>query len=562
MVQLMYFTLLVISVLYLVVLLSKFKSHISVYYILLVASVIVVNLGFLQMATATTEEAAVMGNLTTCLGTPFTLLFDVAVIADLCKTRVPLAVKILCTCVSFALFLCALTIGYVDWYYQDTWLVQGDGYVFLAKDYGPLHKLYPAYIMAMMLYSLGIVICALRRRTRVSHFVSVGLMLLQVIACAVYLGERMVGLQVELMPLVYVMCVGGILLMLNRVASYDVGGIARDSIEENNEYGFVVCDKRFRFCSADAQARQWFPELDSLRIDYRIDDCSTDFLKQLRSWVVDGEEDQTARFVRDGRSLELTHSTPKSNHRTLHCVQIRDNTQQQRYLDLVKHYNEELEEKVEEKTAQLERIQNDVVVGMASIVEGRDGNTGDHIRRTSDVVRIFVSRLLRDGDVPGLTRDIAHRIVKAAPLHDFGKVAVPDAILNKPGKFTPEEYEIMKQHAEKGAVIVAQILQNSDDEQLKEIAVNVAHYHHEKWDGNGYPDGLAGTRIPFEARVMALADVFDALVSKRVYKERLDYDRAFSIIEESSGSHFDPALCQRFLACRAEIEELYDSYGD
>lgn len=161
---------------------------------------------------------------------------------------------------------------------------------------------------------------------------------------------------------------------------------------------------------------------------------------------------------------------------------------------------------------------------MASIVEGRDGNTGDHIRRTSDVVRIFVSRLLQDGDMPGLTRGMAHRIVKAAPLHDFGKVAIPDVFLNRPGKFTPEEYETMKQHAEKGAVIVTQILRNSDDDQLKEIAVNVAHYYHEKWDGSGYPDGLAGTKIPFEARVMALADVFDALVSKRVYKERLDYD--------------------------------------
>lgn len=170
----------------------------------------------------------------------------------------------------------------------------------------------------------------------------------------------------------------------------------------------------------------------------------------------------------------------------------------------------------------MERVQNDIVVGMASIVENRDGNTGGHIQRTSDVVKVFVDSLVQRNSAPALTPDVAQRVVKAAPLHDFGKIAIPDAILNKPGKFTPEEYEAMKQHAEKGAVIAAGILQNSEDTELKAIAVNMAHYHHEKWNGTGYPCGLVGEAIPLEARIMALADVFVALVIKRVYKERFD----------------------------------------
>ena len=120
----------------------------------------------------------------------------------------------------------------------------------------------------------------------------------------------------------------------------------------------------------------------------------------------------------------------------------------------------------------------------------------------------------------------------------------------------------MKLHAQKGAEIVARILQNSDDLQFKNIAVNVAHYHHEKWNGTGYPCGLAREEIPLEARIMALADVFDALVSKRVYKEQLSYDKAFGIIKESSGSHFDPSLCRAFLQCRLQIEALYSSSPD
>ena len=118
----------------------------------------------------------------------------------------------------------------------------------------------------------------------------------------------------------------------------------------------------------------------------------------------------------------------------------------------------------------------------------------------------------------------------------------------------------MKTHAAKGAEILKRILMNTDDTDFKNLAVNVAHYHHEKWNGTGYPEKLKETQIPFEARVMALADVFDALVSKRVYKESFSYDKAFSIIEESSGSHFDPVLCKEFLKCRPQLEALYNKY--
>lgn len=376
-------------------------------------------------------------------------------------------------------------------------------------------------------------------------------------------GERQFGLDVELMPVTYVISFGAILLMLNRVVTYDVAGISTESIEESREYGFVVCDGKCRFSGADEQAKAWFPELRELNIDYVILGFDTDFLVQLRRWVVDRDTTEVVYYERDGRIIEARHSVPKEHRASaLHCIRLRDDTQQQQYLKLVERYNDQLEEQVQEKTARLTKVQNDIIVSMASIVENRDNNTGGHIRRTSDVVRVFVEYLRETGYSVALTREIGERIIKAAPLHDFGKIAIPDVVLNKPGKFTPEEYEIMKQHAQKGAGIVARILQNADDLLFKNIAVNVAHYHHEKWDGTGYPCGLAEEEIPLEARIMALADVFDALVSKRVYKDQYSYDKAFSIIEESAGSHFDPGLCLRFLKCRPRIEALYDGYHD
>lgn len=562
MVQATYYVLFLISIAYVIVLLTKFQRHISVYYTLLAVSVVIVNLGFLQISGAKTLEAALVGNQVVYLASPLLTLFMVAVISNLCRVYIPSLVKALGLCLCFMLFLCSTTVGQADWYYRSVALVYRGGTAFLQKEYGPAHILYPVYVLGMMLYGLGIVGYALRQKKTVSHFVSVGSLCLLIFACCVYLGERWMGLEVELMPVVYVVGFGGILLMLNRVVTYDVAGISRESIEESQEYGFVVCDGKCRFSGADERAKLWFPELAELDIDYVIRNCGTDFLIQVKKWVLERDKQEVVYFEREGRIIEARHSVPREHGGALHCIRLRDDTQQQQYLKLMERYNDQLEEQVQEKTARLVEVQNDIIVSMASIVENRDNNTGGHIRRTSDVVKIFVDDLRETGYSSVLTPETAERIIKAAPLHDFGKIAVPDSVLNKPGKFTPEEYEIMKQHAQKGADIVARILQNSNDLQFKTIAVNVAHYHHEKWNGAGYPCGLAEKEIPLEARIMALADVFDALVSKRVYKDQFSYDKAFSIIGESSGSHFDPELCGRFLKCRPRIEALYDSYPD
>ena len=209
---------------------------------------------------------------------------------------------------------------------------------------------------------------------------------------------------------------------------------------------------------------------------------------------------------------------------------------------------------LDEKTKRLIAVQNSVLTGMATMVESRDNSTGGHIRRTSDCVRVFAGQL-------DLSEPFLEAVVKAAPMHDLGKIAVPDAILQKPGKFTDEEYEKMKSHSAEGAKIVEEVLSEVDDLEFKKIAINVAHYHHEKWDGSGYPDHLYGEEIPLEARIMALADVFDALVSKRCYKDSFSYDKAFQIIKESLGTHFDPELGKQFIACRPKLEKLYDSYN-
>ena len=212
------------------------------------------------------------------------------------------------------------------------------------------------------------------------------------------------------------------------------------------------------------------------------------------------------------------------------------------------------------KTRKILSIQNSIVTGMAVMVESRDNSTGGHIMRTSDCVRIFINELKKSPDFSFLTESFCDSVIKAAPMHDLGKIAVDDAILRKPGKFTNEEYEKMKIHSNEGALIVKNVLKEVEDDEFTNIAMNIAHYHHEKYNGQGYPEKLSGNAIPLEARIMALADVFDALVSKRCYKDSFSYDKAFEIIKDSLGTHFDPKLGTAFIQCRQKLEALYNSY--
>ncbi|MBO4468179.1 MAG: amino acid permease, partial [Clostridia bacterium] len=224
----------------------------------------------------------------------------------------------------------------------------------------------------------------------------------------------------------------------------------------------------------------------------------------------------------------------------------------------MKKYETKLENDVAAKTEHIINMQNDLVVGMAAMVESRDNSTGGHIKRTSDVVRILVAEMEKDKNLD-ISEEFYKNVIKAAPMHDLGKIAVDDEILRKPGRFTPEEYEIMKTHAKEGAKIVSDILKNIDDENFKRIAENMAHYHHERFDGMGYPEKLKGNEIPLEARIMAIADVYDALVSKRVYKEKMTFDEADKIILSGMGTQFDGQLEAYYIKARTKLEEYYSS---
>lgn len=201
-------------------------------------------------------------------------------------------------------------------------------------------------------------------------------------------------------------------------------------------------------------------------------------------------------------------------------------------------------------------MQEKVLFSMSDIIESRDLETGGHVRRTSEIVRLLTDAMRSDPD-SGVSDEFCSHVIKSAPMHDLGKIAVPDTILRKKGKLTREEYAIVQQHPLKSAEIITRALTGVEDERLLATAKNIAKYHHERMDGTGYPDGLAGKSIPLEARIMAIADVYDALVSERCYKAPMAFDEAFDTMEASMGTQFDPDLNRYFVACRQQIEDFY-----
>ncbi|MBR3570247.1 MAG: HD domain-containing protein [Oscillibacter sp.] len=216
----------------------------------------------------------------------------------------------------------------------------------------------------------------------------------------------------------------------------------------------------------------------------------------------------------------------------------------------------------QKKAATISKMQNGLIVTLADLVESRDQNTGDHVRKTAAYAEIIMRQMRRDGVYPeALTDEFMAEVVSAAPLHDLGKIHVPDAILNKPGKLTEEEFREMKKHTSEGKDIISRVIQIAPDSEYLKEARNLAAFHHERWDGGGYPCGLAGEAIPLSARIMAVADVFDALVSRRSYKEGFPFEKAMEIIREGTGSHFDPQIAGAFLRAEPEVRRVAEAFG-
>jgi len=236
-------------------------------------------------------------------------------------------------------------------------------------------------------------------------------------------------------------------------------------------------------------------------------------------------------------------------------ARVRTHLELKRSRDLLRDRSAQLQAEVLRRTRQLSEFQDATILALANLGEARDNETGDHLRRTQHYVKRLAQALLHHPRYEHeIDEEVVEELFKVAPLHDLGKIAIRDEILLKPGKLTSDEFEIMKTHARAGWDALQSAIRSLETpNRMMATAAEIALSHHEKWDGSGYPEGLAGEAIPLSARIMALADVYDALISRRVYKEPMPQEMALRIIRDGLGCHFDPVIGQLFLDLAPEM---------
>ena len=541
----------------------NWHRHFDVHITLVFVLVPITNLGYLLLSLSRNVEEALGGNRLVYIGGCYLLLIILLFIVRLCDISLNRWIRSIFFAFSTAVCLSAMTVGKLDIFYKEAVWTKVNGNVILTKVYGPMHTVFLFMLGMYAFLSLSMVAYSYAFKNQVSKK---NLFLITAPAFAgviCYFVRRTLRAGFEILPLVYDFALVNYLIIIYRLSLYNVTDTVIKSLVDSGSIGVISVDEKMKYLGSNATARRIMPELNDMVVDRSIVNKEGN-TRLLSEWIDAYQNEKKTAFTYEHSDRiyrgEIGGIMDRKIRRGYRFV-LTDDTAEQRYLKLIRTYNIELEEKVEEKTKSLRAMHDNLVLSMAMMVESRDNSTGGHIRRTSEGVRILIEKMKESGKFD-LSEEFCKDLIKAAPMHDLGKIAVDDAVLRKPGRFTPEEFEAMKRHAPEGARIVHEILKGTDDFAFHQLAENVAHYHHERWDGSGYPDGLKGEQIPLEARIMAIADVYDALVSKRVYKDRMSFEQADKIITEGMGTQFDPGLADVYQSAKPALEAYYRSLDE
>lgn len=556
-----YYSMFGISLMLLIIYTYIFHKRFDVNLTIMAVLVPIINLGFVLMGNSKVIEEALIALRITYFGGCFLLVSVMFLILNICGIKKRRWLRTIVICISITFYAFTLSIGYSDIFYKGipTLAFYGGAAYITNKQYGIAHTFF--YIMVGVCYSyiIGIIVFSFFKKKQVPRKILALILSAVTIAMIGFFGGRLISQTIEILPVSYNMGLIIYLVIATKLRLYDASDSATEALVQKGDTGFISFDSNMRYLGSNQTAKLFFPELNELIVDHfaKENEWANDLFIPFVNRYHNNETDNKFYVEKDDK-VYLIVITPLILGLLYKGYQfiISDDTKNQEYIQLIQKYNNQLEEEVQKKTKHILDMHNQLVMGVATMIEGRDNSTGGHIKRTSMGVKFIVDEMIKE-HYEGVPDSFYNKVVRAAPMHDLGKIVVDDAILRKPGKFTPEEFELMKAHAPEGARIVEEILKGTDDKEFMRIAVNVAHYHHERWDGSGYPCGLKGNEIPLEARIMAIADVYDALVSKRVYKEKFSFEEANRIILDGMGKHFDKSLETYYLKARQNLEDYY-----
>ena len=529
----------IITLLGLTYLLQQWPSRPQSYMLFLGIAMLINSVGYLFEITATTQEVALLATKLSYVGKVYIPPLALFFVLDYCRIKVPKVLVGLLTVVHTVVLVLVMTCEHHDLFYTTISFSREGLFPHLVHMHGVVYVGYTALVLCYAIWMLGVCMYRYRKaerreRDRISCLSLI--VLLPVLGLVLYLSGITMGYDATAVSYVW----SGIILLVSifRHDFFDTVNLAKNYVVENLSDGLVVLGNQGQFVYANAPALSIFPQLGGKEYNEAVD--------ELRMYCQKGK-----RLHHEDKVYTVTQKDifQKRTRRGV-MYYLQDVTNSHNYTML-------LEKEVKNKSAELFESHHALVVSLANMVEARDGTTGLHIKHTSAYVEIIAKALQKKPKYRDIiTYSYVTVLKEAAPLHDIGKISIEDAILRKEGALTPEELKSIQSHPTLGAQIIDTVLAEAEQSDFLITAREMAYCHHEKWDGSGYPQGLKGEEIPLSARIMAIADVYDALRSERSYKAAYSKEEAKSIILKQAGEQFDPELVVAFLESLDKIEAV------
>ncbi len=560
MVTILFGILLTISLIVILYMVQKNYDSIDIRYWSIVLMTPMILLGYWMKTRVTTPEAAIV-----CFGYIYldsTILLTTILFAlfHFLHIHVKAWIKIFAYALAFAHMIMIWSCMDNHLYYKSVTLIKTNMGTATKMTSGPLKPLHWIYLAGIVACILIVLIAAIARKGTYSRRTLWLYTTLITAGVVIYMAETLVDVDYSVLPVLYVVAEIMIAMNYDHAHMHEITSLVSEQQENQSGRGYAAVDLDGRFLSCNQRILDFLPELSDQVIDAPLAE-NTKPASVFNDLISRFEEDKTSQTEFSVGDMickcEISEFSLRKNGKPMgYLFVIRDITLEKKNLEVIQNFNVTLARDVNKRTSDIRNIQRRVVLGLANMVENRDNNTGGHVKRTSDIISYIVESVRKQGIYP-ISDQFADDIVRAAPMHDLGKITIENSILLKPGKLTDEEYTIMKTHSTKSGEFVNIILKDVEEKHFVSVAFNVARYHHERWDGRGYPEGLVGEMIPLEARIMAIADVYDALVSKRCYKKPMSFDTAARIMLEGMGTQFDPNMYGVFLDCREQLEKYY-----
>lgn len=518
-------------------------------------------LGYILTMVATTPEGIVLANDVAFIDDTllFSLIFS-GIMKEM-KVKVPNVAKAFIYVFNFSIYVISVLPATKRWYYADITYSTGNWGNIVYVKAGPLMIVHGLFLVVLVLaLFIARFDVEFRKRKTINKVVRSYFLIVE-IASAINIIQSFMDIKYNLLPIIYALGLTYLSFNYRDKFVHDIDAIVANVYEKRKDCGYVAFDTAHRLVSYNDYIVRLLPEVDSITIDTVItaeNERLYNIFENGQRRLREGNGEPQLTDI-GGRLYKITATyfyVAKDGATAGTVFKVEDYTEQHLQNEFVTRYDDNMHNEVDKQLRIVKKKYHKMEKCLADFIENRDSVTGGHVKRTSDTMQIVVNTMA-EHKIANITYDLAEDMSRAAVLHDIGKIAINDSILCKPQNLTDEEYESVKTHTTKGAEIISKMYSGNEEAKLADVAINVAKYHHERYDGTGYPEGLKGEEIPLEARIMALVDAYDAMVTERSYKEKMTFKEAEKEIMACMGSQFDPMLKKVFSLCRSQLEKYY-----